>query len=74
MRGRIFDNKQLHIFNSSICFVMRFPGSVGLARQIGELDGGTHYEGGTSVSIELRVRQEICGACGAAREESVKLR
>lgn len=34
---------------------MQFLGSIGLARQIGELDRGTHYERGTPVSTELRV-------------------
>lgn len=34
---------------------MRFLGSIGLARQIGELDGGTHYERGTPESTELRI-------------------
>lgn len=51
-----------------------FLGPVGLARQIGKLDRGTHYERGTSVSTELRVRKEICGAGGAACKESIKLR
>lgn len=52
----------------------RFLGPVGLARQIGEFNAGTHYEGRTPVPTKLRIRQEICGAGGATRKKSVQLR
>lgn len=47
----IFDNNCIFLIHQYVC--MRFLGPVGLARKIGELDAGTHYEGGTSISTKL---------------------